>query len=234
MRSKARSLLTTLGVIIGVAAVIATVAMGEGARARVEQAFSSLGTNLLIVLPGSTSAGGVRGGAGSRLHPDLGRPARHPDRDPQRALRGPAAAQLRPRWSARSRTGTPRCYGTTADYFGIRQWSASLGSVLAAGRRRERQQDRGAGPDRGRPPVRPGRRSRRALGAHPRRPVHRGRRAGAQGPVGHRARTTTTASTSRSRPSRPASRAAWAAYITGPAVRRRQLGRGHRRAPSAR
>jgi putative ABC transport system permease protein len=65
LRSKARSLLTTLGVIIGVAAVIATVAMGEGARSRVEQAFSALGTNLLIVLPGSNSTGGVRGGSGS-------------------------------------------------------------------------------------------------------------------------------------------------------------------------
>ena len=52
LRNKARSLLTTLGVIIGVGAVIAIVAMGEGARARVEQAFASLGTNLLIVHAG--------------------------------------------------------------------------------------------------------------------------------------------------------------------------------------
>ena len=62
LRSKARSLLTALGVIIGVAAVIATVAMGEGARARVEQAFAALGTNLLIVQPGSTSAAQTRSG----------------------------------------------------------------------------------------------------------------------------------------------------------------------------
>ena len=45
-----RSFLTALGIIIGVGAVIAMVAIGEGARARVEQAFSSMGTNVLIVL----------------------------------------------------------------------------------------------------------------------------------------------------------------------------------------
>ena len=46
MRNKLRSLLTALGIIIGVAAVIAMVAIGEGARARVEQAFSAMGTNV--------------------------------------------------------------------------------------------------------------------------------------------------------------------------------------------
>ena len=65
LRNKMRSLLTTLGIIIGVGAVIAMVAIGEGAKARVEQAFASMGTNLLIVLPGSTTAGGSFGGFGS-------------------------------------------------------------------------------------------------------------------------------------------------------------------------
>ena len=53
MRNKLRSLLTALGIIIGVAAVIAMVAIGEGARARVEQAFSAMGTNVLIVSSGA-------------------------------------------------------------------------------------------------------------------------------------------------------------------------------------
>jgi len=61
MRNKLRSFLTTLGVIIGVSAVIAMVAIGEGAKARVEEAFASMGSNLLIVLSGTTSASGAHG-----------------------------------------------------------------------------------------------------------------------------------------------------------------------------
>ena len=49
-----RSALTMLGIIIGVAAVIAMVAIGEGARQRVEETFAAMGTNLLIVTSGST------------------------------------------------------------------------------------------------------------------------------------------------------------------------------------
>ncbi len=60
-----RSLLTTLGVVIGVGAVIAMVALGEGAKARVDASFASMGSNLLIVLPGSTNSGGAQGGFGS-------------------------------------------------------------------------------------------------------------------------------------------------------------------------
>ena len=60
-----RSGLTVLGILIGIAAVILTVGFGEGATATVNSAISSLGTNLLIVTPGSTSTGLVRGGFGS-------------------------------------------------------------------------------------------------------------------------------------------------------------------------
>jgi putative ABC transport system permease protein len=63
--NKTRSLLTTLGVVIGVASVISMVAVGEGAKARVESTFAAMGTNMLIVLSGSSSAGGVMGGFGS-------------------------------------------------------------------------------------------------------------------------------------------------------------------------
>ena len=64
--NKLRSALTMLGIIIGVGAVIAMVAMGAGARAQVEQAFASMGTNVLVVMPGSSSSGGARGGFGSQ------------------------------------------------------------------------------------------------------------------------------------------------------------------------
>jgi macrolide transport system ATP-binding/permease protein len=64
-RNKTRAALTMLGIFIGVAAVIAMVAVGDGARYSVQQQIQSLGTNLLVVLPGATTATGVRAGAGS-------------------------------------------------------------------------------------------------------------------------------------------------------------------------
>ena len=64
--NKLRSTLTMLGIIIGVAAVIVMIAIGAGAQARVEEQIRSLGSNLIILLPGSVTSGGVRMGAGSR------------------------------------------------------------------------------------------------------------------------------------------------------------------------
>src|SRR6202163_2551858 len=60
-----RSLLTALGIIIGVAAVIAIVALGEGASAQVAGQLAGLGVNVLTIQPGSTQSGGARTGAGS-------------------------------------------------------------------------------------------------------------------------------------------------------------------------
>jgi len=60
-----RSGLTMLGILIGIAAVILTVGLGEGAQAQVRDQINSLGTNLLIVSPGSVTTGGIRGGFGS-------------------------------------------------------------------------------------------------------------------------------------------------------------------------
>jgi macrolide transport system ATP-binding/permease protein len=64
-RNKMRSALTVLGVFIGVAALIAMVAIGQGANEAVRKQIESLGTNLLVVLPGATTATGVRAGSGS-------------------------------------------------------------------------------------------------------------------------------------------------------------------------
>ena len=64
VRNRARSLLTMLGVVIGVAAVIVTVAIGAGARASVQDQINSLGSNLIIVLPGSVTQSGARTGSG--------------------------------------------------------------------------------------------------------------------------------------------------------------------------
>jgi putative ABC transport system permease protein len=65
MKSRMRSLLTALGIIIGVAAVVVMVAIGDGAQRNVEKSIASLGTNLIIVTPGTSTSGGVRGGAGT-------------------------------------------------------------------------------------------------------------------------------------------------------------------------
>lgn len=64
-RNKMRSFLTMLGIIIGVAAVIIMLAIGQGAQHQVKEQILSLGTNILMVLPGSQQQGGIRIGAGS-------------------------------------------------------------------------------------------------------------------------------------------------------------------------
>lgn len=63
--NKLRSILTMLGIIIGVGAVIAMVSIGMGVREKVENSIAGLGSNLLIVMPGATSPSGVRMAAGS-------------------------------------------------------------------------------------------------------------------------------------------------------------------------
>ncbi|MCP5054904.1 MAG: ABC transporter permease, partial [bacterium] len=65
MKNRMRSLLTMLGIIIGVGAVIALVSLGQGASAEIEDDISALGTNLLSIMPGSSQLGGVHRGAGS-------------------------------------------------------------------------------------------------------------------------------------------------------------------------
>src|SRR5262244_171800 len=63
--NRLRSALTMLGIIIGVAAVIAMVAVGSGATQRIQEQIQSIGSNLIIVLPGSVSSNGVRLGSGA-------------------------------------------------------------------------------------------------------------------------------------------------------------------------
>ncbi len=67
LTNKVRAALTMLGVIIGVAAVIATVAVGTGATNRIQQQIASLGSNLIIVVPGSITTSGIRLGSGNAL-----------------------------------------------------------------------------------------------------------------------------------------------------------------------
>ncbi|HXK10050.1 MAG TPA: ABC transporter permease [Vicinamibacteria bacterium] len=129
LRNKLRSFLTTLGIVIGVAAVIAMVAIGEGAKAKVEQSFASMGSNVLIVLPGSTTAGGSRGGFGSL--PTL-------TWDDLRAIHSEvptvkyAVAQLRTNAPVvfEDQNWTTSVYGTGPEYFAIRNWPVSTGTPM--------------------------------------------------------------------------------------------------------
>jgi putative ABC transport system permease protein len=124
-----RSFLTVLGIIIGVGAVIAMVAIGEGAKARVEASFASMGSNLLIVLPGSTSSGGARGGFGSM--PTL-------TWDDLRAVRSEissvryAAAVLRStvQVASEDQNWSTSASGTSPEYFSIRSWRVASGRSL--------------------------------------------------------------------------------------------------------
>ncbi len=67
MANKGRSVLTTLGIIIGVAAVIAIVALGQGATASVQGQLQGVGTNVLTITPASSRTGGVAAGAGTSI-----------------------------------------------------------------------------------------------------------------------------------------------------------------------
>ena len=67
-RNKTRAALTALGVIIGVASVIAMVAIGAGAQQRIAETLDNLGTNTLVIRPGTVTRGGVRTSAGGQDH----------------------------------------------------------------------------------------------------------------------------------------------------------------------
>jgi putative ABC transport system permease protein len=129
LRNKLRSFLTTLGVVIGVGAVIAMVAIGEGAKAKVAEAFASMGSNLLIVLSGSTTSGGARGGFGSM--PTLTWEDLKAMRSECSAVRY-AAPQLRANASVISEDqnwGTS-INGISPEFFAIKDWPVSSGTTI--------------------------------------------------------------------------------------------------------
>jgi putative ABC transport system permease protein len=122
--------LTALGVVIGVASVISMVAIGEGAKAGVEKVFSAMGTNLLMVMSGSTSSGGVMGGFGSL--PTLTWDDLTAIKTEVPSVRT-AAPQLNTRASivGEELNWYTQITGTTPDYFTIRSWRIGVGSLLS-------------------------------------------------------------------------------------------------------
>jgi len=127
LRSKTRSVLTALGIIIGVGAVIAMVAIGDGARASVQRVFDSMGTHMLIVLPGSSNAGGARGGFGSQ--PTLTWDDLEALRTQLPSVRA-AAPELRSsaQLSSGEQNWATSVVGTTPDFFDVRNWPMALGT----------------------------------------------------------------------------------------------------------
>lgn len=129
-RNRLRAFLTALGIIIGVAAVIAMVSIGEGAKARVQETFASMGTHMLVVRSGSSRSGGVRGGAGSQ--PTLSWSDLEAIRSTLPSVRL-AAPELRTSAEVIADSGnwTSTIHGVTPDYFDIRNWSLALGRPIS-------------------------------------------------------------------------------------------------------
>jgi putative ABC transport system permease protein len=124
--NKLRSTLTMLGIIIGVAAVITMIAIGTGAQARVEEQIKALGSNLIMLLPGSVTAGGVRMGAGSRntLTEDDSYAIQREVMEVQAA-----APQLRGTGQvvAGNNNWSTVFYGVTPEHFEVRNWVIASG-----------------------------------------------------------------------------------------------------------
>ncbi len=124
--NKLRTALTMLGIMIGVAAVIAMVSVGAGAQARVAEQIQSLGSNLIIVLSGSTTSSGIRLGHGSQLtitEDDAAAIAREVAAVQVAAPSSRGVAQVvygNLNWST-------QIQGVTADYFEARDWPVDAG-----------------------------------------------------------------------------------------------------------
>jgi len=129
-RNKVRSMLTMLGIVFGIGAVIAMVAGGQGAQQSVKDVFQSLGTNVLILSNGSQRSFGAAGGAGSRQSLTW---------DDMAALQNGEIAgikwvapmlQTRTQVASEDANWNTSVIGTTAIWFRIRSWDAAQGAVF--------------------------------------------------------------------------------------------------------
>ena len=129
-KNKLRSLLAMLGIVIAVAAVMATVSIGQGAQAKVAQQMESLGSNLLMVLPGSIAMHGVATGSGA---------TQNLTRDDATAIERELASSVAA-VAPINRTGAQIVYGdqnwftqvqgTTASYLQVRAWPLAQGEAF--------------------------------------------------------------------------------------------------------
>jgi putative ABC transport system permease protein len=127
--NRLRTLLTMLGVIIGVCAVVVMLAVGRGTQALVNQSISSMGSNLLVIFPGSQTSGGVRFGAGAAQTltvSDASAIGSVPGvfRVAPVVMRNFQIAYGNNNWST-------MVTGVTPEYFPLRSWDAEDGDVFA-------------------------------------------------------------------------------------------------------
>jgi putative ABC transport system permease protein len=125
-RNKMRSLLTMLGIVIGVGAVITTVGVGQGAQKQVEDQIASLGTNLLYISSGSVNKGGVRLGGGATktlTYDDMTAIQQSLATIAQAAPGASASVQV----VSDNQNWSTRVTGTEPQYFDIRNWPFAMG-----------------------------------------------------------------------------------------------------------
>src|SRR6266404_2027921 len=126
-RNKMRSVLTALGIIIGVGAVIAMVGIGNGAKAQVEAQIASLGENVILIFSGSTTSSGIRtgwGGAGTLKIED----AEAIRREVPGVIAVSEEVVSTTQVAAGNQNWFTRIYGESADYLDLRQWPLADGA----------------------------------------------------------------------------------------------------------
>jgi len=130
-RNKMRSMLTALGIIIGVASVVAMVAVGNGAQARITSQVSALGQNLLMVFAGSKKSGGVNSGLGSASAITLEDASAIQREVPDVAAVSPEVS-VTAQAIANGRNWSTTVVGESQDYLRIRDWKLAAGSMFNA------------------------------------------------------------------------------------------------------
>ena len=128
-RNKMRSILTALGIIIGVASVVAMVAVGNGAQARITSQVSALGQNLLTVMAGSKKSGGVQSGLGSASTITLEDAAAIGREVPDVVAISPEASTTA-QAIANGRNWSTTVVGESESYLKIRSWKLAAGSMF--------------------------------------------------------------------------------------------------------
>src|SRR5690242_1114935 len=126
--NRLRTGLTMLGMIIGVAAVVLMLAVGQGAQTMVNQAIASIGSNLFIVVPGATSSGALRSAAGSVQTLTMA--------DAQAIAHLPSVKATAPLVTGTAQLNygannwSTSVTGVTPDYFSVREWPAESGALF--------------------------------------------------------------------------------------------------------
>jgi putative ABC transport system permease protein len=129
IRNRMRSLLTMLGVIIGVASVIDMVAIGKGAQLQIEEQVAALGTNVIMINPGSASQHGIRMGASSRQSMTVDDVTILANEVPSLAAVAPLA-RASGQVVGGSGNWQTTIYGTTPAYLTIRDWGLQAGELF--------------------------------------------------------------------------------------------------------